>query len=246
MKRLIPVLLLDRNWRLVKTVGFGARTYIGDPFNVIRLFNECEVDEICVLDIDAERYGLEPQFDKLKQLASECFMPLSYGGGLRSVESVEQLNRWGIEKFVLRSYAHDKMLVNKLVQQFGSQALLACLNYRGCGDTAVSDDGKNVVKKATQLEAMGFGEVILQSIDRDGTREGYDLDMINRVASKLSIPLIALGGAGIYSHLSEALQAGAQAAASGSAFCFVGRQRAVLVNYPSPQEAESLVTRGVA
>jgi imidazole glycerol-phosphate synthase subunit HisF len=239
------VLLLDRNWRLVKTVGFGARTYIGDPFNVIRLFNECEVDEICVLDIDAERYGLEPQFDKLKQLASECFMPLSYGGGLRSVESVEQLNRWGIEKFVLRSHAHDKVLVNKLVQQFGSQALLACLNYRGFGDTAVSDDGKNVLHKAVCLQDIGFGELILQSVDRDGMREGYDLDMIGRIANPLSIPLIALGGAGTYAHLASALQAGAQAAASGSAFCFVGRQRAVLVNYPRPQEAEVLVTSDV-
>jgi imidazole glycerol-phosphate synthase subunit HisF len=241
MKRLIPVLLLDRDSRLVKTQQFRPRTYVGDPFNVIRLFNECAVDEICVLDIDAHLDERGPNFPLIEQIAQECFMPLAYGGGIRSVEDASRLNRFGVEKLVLRSRVHDKGLVPALVSMFGSQALVACLNYHGRGSKAVSDDGKHPVVKATMLEAAGFGEIILQSIDRDGMRDGHDLETIRLVSAAVHVPVVALGGARRAADMVPALRAGAAAAASGSAFTFVGNLRAVLVHYPTPQEARSLL-----
>ena len=244
-KRLIPVLQIDRNRRLVKTEGFDERTYIGDPFNVIRLFNEKEVDELCVLDIDASRDGRRPDFGFLRELASECFMPLSYGGGITKHEDCERLNRDGVEKFILGRGALIKGLAASLSLSFGSQAVVACVDVKGSGDKAVciSTAGATSVRPeeyCASLERDGVGEIILQSVDRDGRRLGYDLELISRVAPLLNIPVIALGGAGEHSHFSEALRVGASAAASGSAFCFIGRLRAVLISYPDSTEREKI------
>jgi len=243
--RLIPVLLLDRQRRLVKTVGFGPRTYIGDPFNVVRLFNEKEVDELCVLDIDATRDGRGPDFEFLAELASECFMPLSYGGGLSTLGQAERLNRAGIEKLVIGANASDTGLLQSLCRDFGTQAVVACVDVRGAGDAArcfvanaSRDSGVAPVDYCRRLADVGVGEIILQSVDRDGARTGFDLDLIRNVSSSLSIPVVALGGAGELRHLAAALQAGASAAASGSAFSFIGRLRAVLITYPSHAEMD--------
>ena len=247
-KRIIPVLLMDHRHRLVKTVNFGPRTYVGDPFNVIRLFNEKEVDEICVLDIDASTQERGPDLGFLKELASECFMPMAYGGGIASMAQCEELNRAGIEKFVLGGSAMDGALVHALVRDLGSQAIVACVDVVGTGAAArcVIHSGETATDLAPlalcrQLEDAGVGEIILQSVDRDGARTGYDLDLIRTVAPQLSIPTVALGGAGEALHLAEALQAGASAAASGSAFVFLGKLRAVLVSYPSMQYMDSLI-----
>jgi cyclase len=241
-RRLIPVLLLDRNRRLVKTVGFDERTYIGDPFNVIRLFNEKEVDELCVLDIDASKDGRGPDFGFLAELASECFMPLSYGGGVTSVQAAEKLNRAGMEKLVLGTHALDLSLVGRLAADFGSQAVLACVDFRRTSEglrcfvlNGTKPTPLSPLAMCKMLADAGVGEIILQSIDRDGARTGYDLDAIAAVSAGVSVPVVALGGAGGVPHLTEALAAGASAAASGSAFCFIGRLRAVLVSYPPPQ-----------
>jgi cyclase len=238
-KRLIPVLLVDRERRLVKTVAFGKRTYVGDPFNVVRLFNEKEVDEICVLDIDASVDGRGPDFGFMRELASECFMPLTYGGGITNLADCERLNRDGVEKFVLGHGALNEALVRQLSEHLGTQAVAACVDVRGTGETARcvtragrEDTGIAPLQLCRSLQAAGVGEVILQSVDRDGMRAGYDLDLIHDVASQLDIPLVALGGAGDIHHLAQALHAGASAAASGSAFAFIGRLRAVLVTYP--------------
>lgn len=246
-KRLIPVLLVDRHRRLVKTVGFGERTYVGDPFNVVRLFNEKEVDEICVLDIDATADGREPDFEFLNALASECFMPLAYGGGIRSIEHCERLNRLGIEKMVLGRSALDEDLVRAVCRDLGTQALVACVDVvgRGAGARCVAgparqDVGRSPLEHCLALQRLGVGEIILQSVDRDGTRRGLDLELISALAPRLDIPVVALGGAGELRHLAEALRAGASAAASGSAFTFVGRLRAVLVNYPDPADMDAL------
>jgi cyclase len=246
-KRIIPVLLVDRHRRLVKTIRFGHRTYIGDPFNVIRLFNEKEVDEICVLDIDASALGARPDLSFLRELASECFMPMAYGGGITAARQCEELNRAGIEKFVLGRSAANTALVQDLARTFGSQAIVACVDVTG------SDNAPRRVVQAghhsgaidpldfcRRLEDAGVGEIILQSVDRDGARTGYDLELIRSVAPNLSVPTVALGGAGEAIHLAQALRAGASAAASGSAFVFIGRLRAVLVNYPSMLQIESL------
>lgn len=230
--RLIPVLLIDRRRRVVKTVKFGNRTYIGDPFNIIRLFNEKEVDEICVLDIDASKDGRDPDIEFAAALASECFMPLSYGGGIRTVEQARQLIAHGIEKVVLCTHATTR-LISTIRDEFGAQAVVCCLNYIDEGDLRmVGITREPLAAAAARLAAAGAGELILQSIERDGTRAGMDLEGIATTAADLPIPVIGLGGAGQVNNLYEALSAGADAAASGSAFCFIGPLRAVLVTYP--------------
>lgn len=246
-KRLIPVLLIDQRRRLVKTVGFGERTYIGDPFNVIRLFNEKEVDEIFVFDIDATIDGRAPDFNFIRELASECFMPLAYGGGITQLSHCEELNRLGVEKFVLGSSAMDRILVRAIARDLGSQALVVCVDVLGHGAAArcVTRSAKHdwhvkPMEFCRELQDLGVGEVVLQSVDKDGSRSGYDLELIGDVAKALSVPVVALGGAGQASHLAEALRAGASAAASGSAFTFIGRLRAVLVTYPSAEDMDAL------
>jgi cyclase len=247
-KRLVPVLLMDADRRLVKTVRFGERTYIGDPFNVIRLFNEKEVDEIVVLDIDAGPGGRQPDFGFLRELASECFMPLAYGGGIRSMGDCEQLNRLGVEKFVFGHGAFEPALVETASRSLGSQAVVACIDYVGSGEAArcVTRAGRahhdlHPLAHALSMQAAGAGEVILQSVDRDGMRQGMDVETIDHVAHRLDVPLVALGGAGDLDHLAQGLSSGASAVASGSAFCFIGRLRAVLVSYPSRRDVDRAI-----
>lgn len=233
--RYIPVLLLDRDRRLVKTVQFGERTYVGDPFNVIRLFNEKEVDELCILDIDAGPDGRSADAGFIAELAGECFMPLAYGGGLRSASECAPLARNGVEKFVLGAGVVNGSLIADMAAIYGSSSVVACVDYRG--DRAfvsggMQDTGMSPLDLAKAAVAAGAGEVILQSILLDGTRNGMDLSEIKSAASALQVPLVALGGAGVVAHLQQAVAAGAGAAASGSAFSFIGRLRAVLITYP--------------
>ena len=246
-KRLIPVLLVDSRRRLVKTVRFGERTYVGDPFNVVRLFNEKEVDEICVLDIDAGTQGREPAFDFIAELSSECFMPLSYGGGITRLEHCEQLNRLGVEKFVLGHAALDRGLVQAISRDLGAQALAVCVDVTGSGESArcvtrstQHNTGRHPLEFCRELQDWGVGEIVLQSVDRDGARSGMDIDLTRSVSHALSVPVVALGGAGEPAHLAEALRAGASAVASGSAFVFIGKLRAVLISYPSPAQMDAL------
>lgn len=230
--RLIPVLLIDRQRRVVKTINFKHRTYVGDPFNVIRLFNEKEVDEICVLDIDATADGRGPDFEFAAALAAECFMPLSLGGGISTVEHARRLIGGGVEKLVLKTHATD-VLISRIAHEFGAQAVVGCLDYKSIsGKRVVDGTGAELLQEASRLQRVGAGEIILQSIDHDGRREGMDLEGIAAVAPLVSAPVIALGGGGGVDHLQAAIAAGAHAAASGSAFTFVGRLRAVLINYP--------------
>lgn len=246
-KRLIPVLLVDNRRRLVKTIRFGERTYVGDPFNVVRLFNEKEVDEICVLDIDAGPDAREPNFDFIGELSSECFMPLSYGGGITQLAHCERLNRLGVEKFVLGHASLDTSLVQAISRDLGTQAVTACIDVAGRGDavrcvtrSARHQTGRHPLDLCRELEDLGIGEIILQSVDLDGARTGLDLELIARISSALRVPLVALGGAGDPRHLVEALQAGASAAASGSAFVFIGKLRAVLISYPTPEQIDAI------
>ena len=242
-KRLIPVLLLDADRRLVKTVRFGERTYVGDPFNVIRLFNEMEVDEICVFDIDASTSKSRADAGFLAELAAECFSPMAYGGGIDSLEMCEPLARNGVEKFVLGSNAKELPLVGRLAATFGSSSVVACVDYDAQGVCRVRNGhevvGADIDSYCRELIAAGVGEVILQSIDRDGTRSGMDLATIKKVSARLAVPLIAVGGARDAADCALAIAAGASAAGSGSAFTFVGNLRAVLVNYPETTDVAS-------
>lgn len=237
--RLIPVLLLDRDRRLVKTVRFGERTYIGDPFNVVRLFNEKEVDEICILDIDASLDGRLPDVGFLSELAAECFMPLSYGGGVAPGAPLAGLARAGVEKFIVGSRAGDPAFIRGLAADYGSQAVVGCVDYRDGPDgsalirSASTDTGRTARELSLELVDAGAGEIIAQSIEHDGMRSGMDLGTLTELSAALPVPLVALGGAREAKDLEAALEAGAHAAASGSAFSFIGKLRAVLINYPT-------------
>ena len=236
--RLIPVLLLDRDRRVVKTVRFGERTYIGDPFNTVRLFNEKEVDELVVLDIDASVDGRQPDVGFVAELASECFMPLSFGGGLNDVGRCEALSRAGAEKLVIGTAASDAGFLRALASGLGSQAIIGCVDCSGDADDAAMirsgqrSSGQSAIARAQALADAGVGEILLQSIPHDGMRQGMNINLVRRISGQLPLPVIAAGGAGDINHLHQALQAGASAAASGSAFCFIGRLRAVLISYP--------------
>jgi cyclase len=250
---LIPVLLLDRHRRLVKTIAFGMRTYVGDPFNVLRIFNEKEVDEIVVLDIDASIDGREPDFGFVRALASECFMPMGYGGAVKSVQHAEKLYSSGVEKLVIGSAAANTSVVADIAREFGSQSVTVCIDVslRGQGwgvrtRAGQLDVGSDPVTYAKAMADLGAGEIILQCIDRDGVRGGYALDLLNQVCSSVRIPVIALGGAGTVEHLRDGLLAGASAVASGSAFVFLGRLRAVLITYPTSFEMEQLLAQTAA
>ena len=248
-KRLIPVLLVDRDKRLVKTVQFGKRTYVGDPFNVIRLFNEKEVDELIVLDIDATLDGRIPDFNFIRELANECFMPLAYGGGISALAHIEKLNKFGVEKYVFGNNAlTNRTLLQEASRFFGQQSITVCVDtlFHRSQIVCTSHSGRNItsltpIEFCLSLQDAGVGEIVLQSIDRDGMRNGCDLELISALTPQLSVPLVSLGGAGDSLHLVQALKAGAMAAASGSAFCFIGRLRAVLISYPDQNEIELLL-----
>lgn len=248
--RLIPILLLDSQKRLVKTVGFGARTYIGDPFNVLRLFNEKEVDEICVLAIDATtgEGGVDAGF--VAELCSECFMPVAYGGGLKDIGTCETLNRAGVDKLVVGAEAQRPGFLRQLADSFGSQAVVGCMDVSGGVRGRVMVRSAQVstpfgpVDYARKLQAAGAGEILLQSVDNDGLRQGYDLELVREVSSAVDLPVVAAGGAGGLEHFAPAVRAGASAVASGSAFSFVGRLRGVLVTYPEAGEIEAALPPG--
>ena len=250
--RIIPVLLLDSRKRLVKTRRFSEEVYVGDPFNVIRIFNEKEVDELCVLDINASIEKRPPDVGFIAELASECFMPLSYGGGIRSVADAAPIFAAGVEKVVLGRASSNSVVVRSLADSFGSQAVAACIDCRHVNNNwrVFCDRGRTVtnrdpVTQAKAVEQAGAGEIILQNIDRDGERKGYDASLVSAVSGAVKVPVVALGGAGHLSHLAEGLRAGASAVASGSAFVFIGRLRAVLITYPSSHDVkELLINRG--
>lgn len=239
--RVIPCLLLDRG-RLVKTIRFADPKYVGDPINAVRIFNDKEVDELLVLDIGAtpQRRGID--FSLLGELASECFMPLAYGGGIASVTDMERLFRLGIEKVVLNSAAIElPELVREAATAFGSQSVVVAIDIKRdwLGRTRVRYcSGKKIAKVTLEqhlaaMQEAGAGELVINSIDRDGTRSGYDIDSLRLAASSVTVPVIALGGAGSLDHMREAAdQAGISALAAGSLFVFHGPNRAVLIQYP--------------
>lgn len=244
-KRVIPCLLL-RNSGFVKTRRFKDPVYLGDCFNTVRLFNEKEADELLILDIIATPEGRPPNFDLLHELAGECFMPVAYGGGILSLEDMRRLFQAGFEKVALNTGAvRNPRLVEEAAREFGSQSVIMSIDVRrrllGGFEVFVKGGrqatGLDPVTLARSAADSGAGEILLTSIDRDGTMEGYDLDLVCKVANAVPIPLVACGGAGSLKDFHDAIhQGGASAVAAGSYFVFVGRHRAVLVNYPSQDD----------
>lgn len=247
--RVIPVLLLKKEG-LVKTVQFKNPTYIGDPINAVRIFNTKEVDELILLDIAATIEKKSFPLKLISQIAEECFMPLTFGGGVRSLEDIEQLLKAGVEKVSINTLAvRNPLFIQQAAEAFGSQSILVSIDVKRRTDGAyeifseggVHPTGKDPVEFAQQMEEYGAGEIFLNSIDRDGTMSGYDLELIKKVASNVSIPVIACGGAGKMEHLARAVSdAQVQAVAAGSFFVFHGRRRAVLINFPTKKELEEV------
>lgn len=249
--RVIPVLLL-RDESLVKTKSFADFTYIGDPCNTVRIFNELEVDELGFLDITATRSGRGPNLRLLADIANECFMPIAYGGGIRSLDDARAVLRVGFEKVIVNSYAAERPgLIRELAEHFGSQAVIASIDvkrdFRG-RPTVWTRSGTHNTRRdpaawAREIEAQGAGEILLTSIDREGTWRGFDLDLVKEVAAAVHVPLIAHGGAGTVEDIGDVItKAGASAAAVGSMVVFQKRGMGVLVNFPSEAGLRAVVS----
>lgn len=247
--RVIPCLLL-RNGGLVKTVRFGDAKYIGDPINAVKIFNEKEVDELVLLDIDASKRCSEPNYGLLADIASECFMPLCYGGGVKSVDQALRIVQLGIEKVAVNAAAlADPGLVSELSAVLGAQSVVVGIDVKRdwLGRYRVYDASSGKLTDqvpenyAAVLAQAGAGEIFLNDVDRDGTQEGYDLKLVGKVTEAVSLPVIASGGAGRCEDFAKAVKAGASAAAAGSLFVFQGRHRAVLISYPPYIELERLL-----
>ncbi len=239
--RVIPALLL-RNESLVKTVHFGKFTYVGDPCNTVRIFNELEVDELLFLDITATPEKRMPNLKVLADIANECFMPLGYGGGICTFDSAKAIFEIGFEKVAVNSFAIEKPdFIKQLAEHFGNQAVIASIDvkkdllgrYKVQSHAGKNSTGRNPVEWAQELEARGAGEILLTSIDREGTWQGFDLELVKSVTDAVSVPVIAHGGAGNMDHIEYVVKrGGASAVALGSMVVFQKKDMGVLVNFP--------------
>lgn len=240
--RVIPTLLLDGNG-LVKPQKFSKPKYIGDPINAVKIFNEKEVDELILMDIYATKRSQPPNFSLIKEIASECFMPMGYGGGIHSVAHVEMLFKCGVEKIILNSEAVIKLdIIKELSNRYGTQAIVVSIDVKknlfGKYSIYVENGQKNTkmdpVDFVKRCEDFGAGEVYLTAIDREGMMEGYDIELTKMVAKAIDIPVIASGGAGCVTHMAKVVQEGfASAVSAGSMFVFHGKLRGVLINFPT-------------
>lgn len=238
--RVIPVLLMKDDG-LVKSVKFKNFKYIGDPINAVKIFNEKEVDELCLLDIFASTYENGPRFERIKEIVSEAFMPISYGGGIRSIEDAKELFYLGVEKLIInREFHFNSKLVTEISNIFGIQSVAVSIDYKKniFGKNVVYiDNGKKSTNKTPEEVAIlaaqcGAGEIILNNINNDGTYNGYDLKTLTSIVSKVNIPVIILGGASSINDFMLAIQNGASAVAAGSMFVFQRPNQAVLISYP--------------
>lgn len=250
MPRVMPCLLL-KDGSLVKTIKFKDPGYIGDPINAIRIYNEKEVDELIFLDITATIENKRPPFKVLSEIASECFMPVAYGGGIRHLEDIQEIFSLGIEKVVINTYAAEKPdFVRQAADKFGTQSIVASIDVRKklLGRYEVytqggrKGTGLDPVAYAIQMQQQGAGEIMLTAIDRDGTQEGYDIELLRKVTAAVDVPVIACGGAGKVADFGLAVkEGGASACAAGSMVVYYGRNRAVLINFPTRAELEAVL-----
>lgn len=245
--RIIPVLLIQKGG-LVKSVRFRDHKYVGDPINAVKIFNEKEVDEIVILDISATAEKRPPNIGKIKEFASEAFMPLGYGGGITTLEEIKCLIGAGVEKVVLNAAAFNNQdLVSDGARYVGSQSIVVSIDVKKSWlgkhkvfiNNGSKDTGLDPVKYALQMQETGAGEILLNSIDRDGTFGGYDLDLITAVSNAVNIPVVAIGGASAVEDFAAAIHAGASAAAAGSLFVFQRPHHAVLISYPSQADLKT-------
>lgn len=248
--RIIPVLLLDDR-DLIKTKQFGDRTYLGDPVNAVKIFNIKGVDELSILDIGATKKHKEPDFELLSDIASEAFMPLSYGGGITNIEQIRRLFTIGYEKVVINTaLVENPDLIKEAADLYGSQSIVASIDAKrtGRGYTVFVEDGTKEIEIDPRLLSqnaakLGAGEIIINSIDNDGVMRGYDIDLVRAVSDAVDIPVTAVGGCGGIADLWKVLHEGhAHAAAGGSIFVFYGKLKAVLITAPDEDE---LIAAGI-
>jgi cyclase len=251
LPRIIPCLLV-KNGGLVKTVNFAQPKYIGDPINAVRIFNEKEVDELIVLDIDATAQNREPGYGRIKNLAAECRMPLCYGGGVKTVEQVEKIINLGVEKVAMSSAAlSDPEMIARAAEVVGAQSIVVVMDVKNSGPAGKYElmthngtrrTGLSPFDAAEKAERLGAGEVVINSIDRDGLMRGYDLDVIHKMREAVSLPITVLGGAGSLEDLATLIRKfGIVGAGAGSLFVFKGKYRAVLINYPDPKQKDAIL-----
>ncbi|WP_256472436.1 AglZ/HisF2 family acetamidino modification protein [Flavobacterium sp. B183] len=242
--RVIPILLLQ-NDGLVKTTKFKDPRYVGDPINAIKIFNDKEVDELVFLDILASKGKKSIDYELISNIASECFMPLCYGGGIKDIESIRKILQLGVEKIAINSYAFENPnLIKEAALLFGTSTIVISIDVKKNlfgkyeiwtnGGTKKIKTGLN--EAVLEMEQLGAGEILINSIDKDGTMLGYDCKLIEQVSKLVSIPVVAAGGAGKISDFTTAINSGASAVAAGSMFVFHGKHKAVLITYPSRKE----------
>jgi cyclase len=251
--RIIPCLLI-RGKGLVKTVKFKDSKYIGDPLNAVKIFNEKEVDELIVLDIDATAEGREPDYALIQKMAMECRMPFCYGGGISTAAQAKKIIGLGVEKVAISSAAvNDPSLVSQIAEEIGSQSVVVVLDvkkklfggrYEVWIHNGKKNTGKCPIDLSKQLQDLGVGEIVINSIDCDGVMKGYNLDITDKVHNEVHVPITVLGGAGSLEHLGQLINKfGIVGAAVGSLFVFKGVYKAVLINYPAPAEKDELLRR---
>jgi len=244
--RVIPVLLLAQHG-LVKTKQFRNPQYLGDPINAVRIFNEKQVDELILLDIEASTKR-RIDFDWIEDIVSEAFMPIAYGGGINSLAQCEQLFARGVEKIVVNTAAVERpALIGEVAGRFGSQAVVVSIDarrnfwgeYRAYIRGGRKDSGRDPVALAREVEAAGAGEILITDTEREGSFTGYDLGLLRSVSGAVRIPVVAHGGAGCIDHFRQAIaEGGCSAVAAGSMFVFAAKDEGVLISYPSPVELE--------
>lgn len=250
LPRVIPVLLLQ-NSGLVKTQKFKNPKYVGDPINAVKIFNEKEVDELIFLDISATQENRKPNYKLLNEIATECFMPLCYGGGINSINDIKNVINAGVEKVSINTAAiENPEFIKEASDKYGSSTIIVSIdikkNFWGKKTihtySASKNTGIDPIKFAQKMQEYGAGELLINSVDNDGFMKGYDLEVVRKISGEVDIPVIACGGAGNLQHLKQAIEHGASAVAAGSMFVFHGPHRAVLINYPSQNELQALFT----
>jgi len=251
--RIIPCLLIQKRG-LVKTVYFKSPKYVGDPINAVRIFNEKLADELMVLDIDCSKNGIEPDYRMIRNLASECRMPLCYGGGIKTPEQAKKIISLGVEKIAISSAAiQQPKLIQDVVKEIGSQSLVVVFDVKKKRltkgyDTLIYNGSLNtrrsVFELVAEVEKLGAGEIVINSIDRDGAMNGYDIELAKKIMQLVSIPVTMVGGAGNLDHVGELIQScGIIGASAGSLFVFKGPYKAVLINYPTITKRDELVQK---
>ena len=248
--RITPCLLIQ-NGGLVKTQQFGSPKYIGDPVNAVKIFNEKSVDEIIIIDIDASRLGRTPNFKMIEQLANEARMPICYGGGIKNLEQAEKIIHMGVEKVAISSAFFERPeLIAELADTIGSQSVVGVLDVKMRLFNGYSLYVNNGTKKVsrdldywiTEFQRFGIGEILINSIDRDGMQNGYDLSLVKATSGQLYVPTTFLGGAASLADIGELIAArGIGGCAAGSLFVLKGKYRAVLINYPSFEDKKNLI-----